>query len=123
MAGSTLSLPLRRAAATMNAIARNLAAALDRAKARDPDLNQARLADLVGVSEATVARWLNGKRTPLMESLKKLADALGVQVSELVEEAQTPRTRVQERMLDLFQQLPEAEQEAFVLLLESRKPR
>ena len=104
-------------------IARNLRIAFNKARDRDPDFNQARLADLVGVSEATVARWLNGKRTPLMESLKKLADALSVQVAELVEEETQPRTQVQERMLALFQSLPEAEQEAFVLLLESRKPR
>jgi len=107
----------------MASLARNLMAALQRAKDRDPDFNQARLADLVGVSEATVARWLNGKRTPLMESLKKLADALGVQVSELVEEDGPTRNQKEERMLALFRALPELEQEAHLALLESRKPR
>ncbi len=117
----TLSNPLRLRSVTMSAIARNLAVALQRARERDPDLNQAKLAALVGVSEATVARWLNGTRTPLMESLKKLADALSVQVTELVDEGPAPRTGVLQAILDEAGHMSEAEQQALLAFIRSRR--
>jgi len=120
-AAFTLSLPLRLRNVTMSAIAKNLAAALQRARERDPDLNQARLAALVGVSEATVARWLNGTRTPLMESLKKLADALSVQVTELVDEGPAPRTQVLQAIVDEAAHMSEAEQQALLAFIRSRR--
>lgn len=117
----TLSLSLRLGGATMSAIARNLAAALQRARERDPDLNQAKLAALVGVSEATVARWLNGTRTPLMESLKKLADALSVQVTDLVDEGPAPRTQVLQAIMDEAAHMSEAEQQALLAFIRARR--
>lgn len=41
------------------------------------------LADILGVSKATVSYWLNGKTFPSPETLTNIADALGVELWEL----------------------------------------
>ena len=44
------------------------------------------LAEVVGVSETTVSRWLNGKRTPRVKDAECLATALGMTLEELSED-------------------------------------
>ena len=44
------------------------------------------LARKVGVSYATMWNWANGKSQPRADKAKKLAEALGVTVEELMEE-------------------------------------
>lgn len=44
------------------------------------------LAEIVGVSETTVSRWLNGKRTPRVKDAECLAIALGMTLEELSED-------------------------------------
>lgn len=46
-------------------------------------LNQAHLAELVGVAQATVQRWESGKREPNHADLEKIALHLGVTVAQL----------------------------------------
>jgi transcriptional regulator with XRE-family HTH domain len=48
-------------------------------------LSQAQLAELVGVEQPTVQRWENGKRMPDLESLDRLARALGVTPGALLD--------------------------------------
>src|SRR4051812_20275881 len=47
-------------------------------------LNDSKLAELVGVSVATIGRWQSGEREPSFENLEKIAVALGISVSLLV---------------------------------------
>ena len=45
------------------------------------------LAETIGVAQPTMSRIVNGKQTPALETLEKIADALGVDVSELFRSA------------------------------------
>ena len=44
-------------------------------------MTQRDLAARLGVSEVTVSRWLSGERNPSIETLSKIADALGTDTS------------------------------------------
>lgn len=46
-------------------------------------MTQRDLAARLGVSEVTVSRWLSGERNPSIETLSKIADALGTDTSYL----------------------------------------
>ena len=46
-------------------------------------LTQARLAELMGVSQPTVWHWLNGTKHPSPENFCKLADLTGMTTDEL----------------------------------------
>ena len=76
-------------------------------------LNQAALAEIVGMSQATVAAWENGTRKPDVETISYLADYFGVTVDYLMgrdEPAAAPA--VPERLKEsyaLFQQLTDEE--------------
>lgn len=52
----------------------------------DADLTQAKLADLVGVTRATVTQWETGWSQPRMGAVEKLSEVLGVSMSELVDD-------------------------------------
>lgn len=47
-------------------------------------INQARLAEKIGVSQQTIARWESGKSDVPMSSLRKIAAAYGISVSDLI---------------------------------------
>lgn len=47
-------------------------------------LSQKQLADLAGVSQTAVYHWEKGVRTPKIEQLEKLSNALGVHLSRLL---------------------------------------
>ena len=51
----------------------------------DADLTQAKLADLVGVTRATVTQWETGWSQPRPGAVEKLSEVLGVSMSELVD--------------------------------------
>lgn len=57
----------------------------------DADLTQAKLADLVGVTRATVTQWETGWSQPRMGAVEKLSEVLGVSMSELVDDSNTKR--------------------------------
>ena len=61
-------------------------------------LSQQRLADLANVDKVTIVHIENGKVSPKVETLEKLADALGVELGDLFPKAQAP----------LFQELPDS---------------
>lgn len=52
----------------------------------DLDLTQKQFAKKVGVSQAAITNWENGRRQPRTEQLKKIARELQIPVSELVNE-------------------------------------
>lgn len=47
-------------------------------------LSQKKLADKAGVSQTAIYQWEKGIRSPKIEQLKKIADALDVRIAELV---------------------------------------
>ncbi len=55
-------------------------------------ISQERLAEEVGVSRQTVCRWENGRAVPRAEDIKNICHALGVDYSELAEEAAVAET-------------------------------
>lgn len=52
------------------------------------DLTQHQLADLLGVSEDTMTRWLNGERAMSVDNLGQIGAALKVLPSDLMRETQ-----------------------------------
>ena len=58
-------------------------------------ISQERLAENVGVSRQTVCRWENGRAIPRAEDMKNICHALGVDYSELAEEAAVAETPAQ----------------------------
>lgn len=54
-----------------------------------------RFAALVGISGAALSRIENGQRNPRPETLKKITDALGCQIEEVITEEQGAGPEVQ----------------------------
>lgn len=54
------------------------------AKRLNAGLTNADVAHITGISEAMMSYWKSGKRTPKLDSLSKIAAALGCDVSELI---------------------------------------
>lgn len=46
--------------------------------------NGARLAEMSGIGQSLVSRWLNGKSIPSIENLRAIAEPLGVPMRDLV---------------------------------------
>lgn len=55
----------------------------------DAGLNQKQLADKAKVTEASMSKYLKGTRTPRTDVVVKIAKALGVSISSLVEDPAT----------------------------------
>ena len=53
-------------------------------------LTQVSLAHLIGVHPVTVARWETGERSPDLDTVQRLAAALGVQPGALLDEPEAP---------------------------------
>ncbi len=54
---------------------------------RRSGLGQRELAEEIGVTRLTIARYESGARTPDVYTLKKIADRLGCKIDDLVDEA------------------------------------
>ncbi len=48
------------------------------------DITQETLADKVGLTQSFISKLENGELTPSLKSLEKIAEALGVEVAELI---------------------------------------
>ena len=57
---------------------------------RKADLTQEKLAEKIGVSSKTLQHWEAGKYTPKTESIRNIAQALNVPVSELLDDSSVP---------------------------------
>ena len=47
-------------------------------------LTQEQLAELIGTKKQHISMWEKGKHKPTLENLKKLANALDIQIDELI---------------------------------------
>lgn len=84
-------------------------------KERGTSATQA-LKDL-GISQSMPSKWKNGA-SPREETIKRMADYLGITVSELVGDAST-LTAAEQELLSAFRHLPPASQEALLALVKS----
>lgn len=63
-------------------------------------MNQTELGKAIGVSKSTVSCWMSQKSFPEMDTIQKIADALGCQTDDLlVEQATTVRETIEDREL------------------------
>ena len=101
------------------------------ARRKELGLTQQQLADLVKKSSVSVFKWESGQTEPKGKSLFALSTALRCTPTWLLfgDKAQTPLPadelptsldERQQRLLDLFDSLPESEKEAFINELEAR---
>lgn len=65
------------------------------------NLSQKNLADLLGIKQPTYAQYETGKRTPKYETRVKIAAALGIPVSELLETQEELETKNRELEQDI----------------------
>ncbi len=80
---------------------------------------QKEVAAAVGVNASTFCDWLHNRAYPRMDKIQALADYFGIQKSDLVEEVNTVSESISDedqKVLDLFHQVPEEKRE-FVLSL------
>ncbi len=63
------------------------------------------LAELVGVSEATMSRYLNGASEPSFGTVAKIAVVLGISLDDLIgiEKADGETAAISERLIDLYE--------------------
>lgn len=60
------------------------------AKLKELDLSQNRLAKLSGISQSNISSIINATKSPSVETIRLIADALGCTVSELIGETGDP---------------------------------
>lgn len=76
---------------------------------------QQRLAHEAGITQATVSTLEAGRRQPNMDSLQKIAKALGVSIDGLIEgDSRSDEIRYIERV---FSQIPEEDKERIMLII------
>lgn len=107
-----MSLSLRPPWSTMSVNASKLSSARDRL-----GLKNMEIAVALGVSEATVSRWMTGERTPLMHHLRRLADLLQESVGNLTDDESAPKTALRQAIDDALNEIPESQQEVILALL------
>ena len=77
---------------------------------RQKNLSQTELAQLVGLHYTHIGRYERGESRPAADTLKRLADALGVTGDYLLEGASTEAARARFEDRELLQHFEEAEQ-------------
>ena len=70
-------------------------------QARKGKYTQAELAELVGVHEMTLRRWEQGERSPDADIIPKLAQTLGVSISSLMGEDDSPDLAIESETLPI----------------------
>lgn len=96
----------------MTDLARKLRDARDRA-----GVTNRYLAARIGVTEGALSLWFSGKRTPIVDNLKQLAELLGVEMAELWTGPEAVPTAPPVRALvDIANSLTPSQQEALLAL-------
>lgn len=63
-------------------------------------LTQKQLGDLCGIADSNIRKYENGKQNPKIETLQKIADALGCDIFDLTEIQAEPLSPEQEKELE-----------------------
>lgn len=93
-------------------------------------LTQEQLAVMVGVNRSTITQWETGWSQPRMAAAQRLADALGVKVSEIIEDAppayayvHIPELTADERdLLDLYRNMDNRARRDLLAIARSLSP-
>lgn len=80
---------------------------------------QAQLAEKLSVSRLTVTRWESGERTLDLDTIDKIAKALGVSVSISIDDERPEDDPMTTRLLFAFHQLSDGTKDKLCALLES----
>lgn len=92
-------------------------------------MTQTQLGEVIGAKKSAVSLWESGKRQIDNNTLKSLADFFGVSVDYILgrDQEETDQAAIttalltrEERMLEMFRQMDEKEQDAFIKWLEKR---
>lgn len=107
--------PLREA---MAGLSQKLREAFERS-----GLTKRYIAQRIGVHESTVSLWLSGKRTPLVEHLKELAEVLRVDMADLWDGVEAiPAAPPVRALVDIANELTPVQQQALLALARSMLP-
>ena len=79
-------------------------------------MNKRELAKAIGVSEAVVGMWENGKRTPLMGNIERMAELFNVLKSEIIDDA-TGGVKTSFQMLETLSDEKRREAERYIRYL------
>lgn len=71
----------------------NLARILSELK-KSKKISQAQIARFIGVTPSNITEWLKGRSSPSPEKITKLAEVLGVAVSDLIDEPPSGTTTI-----------------------------
>lgn len=86
----------------------------------DAGIDQIMIAEKLNVSTSTVSDWVTGKKYPRPDAMQRVADLLGIMISDLQQEegkrseAAVITTEEERNLLNLFRMVPEDGRE-FVL--------
>ena len=72
-------------------------------KARSVD--QSDIVNALGISASTVSDWVNGKKYPRVDAMQRLADYLGVLLSDLTTEQIEERTKLDAELITIYRGL------------------
>ena len=79
---------------------------------------QKEVAEDIGVPTSTFNEWVKGKKYPRIDKIEKLANYFRIKKSDLIEDkANAPDMKLtegEELLLNLFRQIPEAQQQVFL---------
>lgn len=79
---------------------------------------------LPGVSPAAVGHWFTGERTPQVQNLRLLADALDVKVERLLsDDPMMAETGQLSALLDMARKVSPAQLEAVLAILQTMQPK
>lgn len=86
---------------------------------KEKNLTQAKLAEILGVTNKTISKWETGKCMPDYNIIQRLCDELDISISELIDaEKQEPdsiRTYDGEQMLDMLKRVQSLENQKRIL--------
>jgi len=73
---------------------------------QDRDMSQADLGRRLGLTRASVSNWFTGKRTPTYGNLVRIAEVLGVHLSDILnDDAVLAETKTEKEIIELVQQI------------------
>ena len=80
---------------------------------------QKEVAEEIGVATSTFNDWVKGKKYPRIDKIEMLANYFKIKKSDLIEDKKSSPddmklTEGEKMLLDLFRQIPEAQQQVFL---------